>query len=99
FGLGWRSYDIASYLNEIGFWQMGPDAAKTFLDGYTSVRRLTKEETQTLPLMQMARHIASLSTAGANVNTWGSSIYLSDRVIDGTMNSIRDLNKNVTWPR
>lgn len=91
FGLGWRTYDIATYLNEIGFWEMGDTASAAFLEGYSSIRPLSRDEAQTIPLMRITRHLFSLYIPAANIDTWGSSIYFSDRLIDTTISSIRAL--------
>jgi Ser/Thr protein kinase RdoA (MazF antagonist) len=60
FGVGWRTYDLASYFNEIRFWQMGETATTDFLKGCNSFRPLSNDETQTLRLMCIARHIFTL---------------------------------------
>ena len=94
FGLGWRMYDVAAYLNEIAYWKMAQGAEAAFLQGYTAVRQISNEERLMLPWMQIARHFSSLHTAAAHVNTWGSTIYLSENVINAAVNSIRELAKS-----
>ena len=92
FGMGWRTYDIAAYLNEVAFWKMGEAATATFLDGYTGVRPLNMDDLQTIPLMRIARHFFSLHTAARHVNTWGSAVYLSDAVLESAISSLRELS-------
>ncbi len=87
-GYCWRAYDVATYLGEVRFWDASAAAADTFLDGYREVRALQEWELRVLPAFTAARHIHSLGTPAMNVNEWGSA-YLSDRMIDALLGSLR----------
>lgn len=76
-GLGWRVMDIASYLNEIEYWRMGPMEG-VFLEGYTSIRPLSEADMALLPLFRVATALHILHHAAAHVNIWSSAMYLAD---------------------
>jgi Ser/Thr protein kinase RdoA (MazF antagonist) len=88
-GYGWRMYDVATFVNEAAFWGMGEDAEKAFLEGYKRHRLITDEEKATISILGAARNIWVLGNAASHVNTWGSHIYLSNRVIEGELNILR----------
>lgn len=87
---GWRMYDVAMFLNEAAFWGMGDGAEKAFLAGYESLRPIPDAEKATIPLFGAIRTIWALGNAAAHINTWGSHLYLSNRVVDGMMQNLRD---------
>jgi Ser/Thr protein kinase RdoA (MazF antagonist) len=73
YGLGWRAYDIASYLLTI---RGSPDEqpfAEAFLSGYTAVRALATHEYELLPLFEAARAVLEIGTPALHVNLWGSA--------------------------
>lgn len=87
-GDGWRVYDVATYLWEVGFWQTPWEAARAFLDGYQAVRPLAGWEAEALPVFETARGIVALGTPALHADTWGSA-YLSDRLIERLLAGIR----------
>lgn len=98
-GLGWRTMDIATFLNEAAYWQMGTAAEDAFLAAYEAHRPLSTQERASLPVLGAARNIWALGNSAAHVNTWGSHIYFSDRVIAGELQRLRQhlaqLNPNI----
>jgi Ser/Thr protein kinase RdoA (MazF antagonist) len=87
-GYGWRTYDVATYLGEVRFWDAPVAVAKAFLAGYEEVRPLADWERSTLPFLEAARHVFSLGVPAMHVNEWGSS-YLSDQMIDALLGALR----------
>lgn len=69
-GLGWRVYDIASFLitlsgaNGVAFQQ-------AYLSGYSSVRRLDSLEYDILPLFKSIRHLVAIGIPVSNLCYWG----------------------------
>jgi Ser/Thr protein kinase RdoA (MazF antagonist) len=86
---GWRMYDVATFLNEIAYWSMGDEAENAFLTGYESVRPIPQNEKETIPLLGAARNIWEIGNAAKHVNTWGSHLYLSERVLEGILQNLR----------
>lgn len=76
-GLGWRGYDIASYLLTI---RGSPDEAafaEAFLTGYTELRSLSSYDYETLPLFEATRAMFEIGTPAQHVNHWGSAYLYS----------------------
>lgn len=88
-GYGWRMYDVASFLNEAAFWEMGSAAEEAFLEGYASVLPLSEADRAMIPVMGAVRSIWALGNAAAHVNTWGYTPYLTDQVINGLLQTLR----------
>jgi Ser/Thr protein kinase RdoA (MazF antagonist) len=77
YGMGWRAYDIASYLLTI---RGDPDErrfAEAFLSGYTAVRPLDAHERPLLPLFEAVRAILEIGTPALHVDVWGSAYLYS----------------------
>ena len=72
-GLGWRAYDIASYLLTIRGDPQEARLADAFLTGYTATRTLTPHEQASLPLFEAIRAIFEIGTPARNVDHWGSA--------------------------
>lgn len=87
---GWRVYDVASFLVEIAWWDMGDDVRDAFMSGYNVIRPLSQEELESLPAVQATRCLLSMGLAARHVNTWGR-IYFSDASIDKSLTLIRDV--------
>jgi Ser/Thr protein kinase RdoA (MazF antagonist) len=87
-GWSWRAYDIASFLAEIRFWNMGQAMNNVFVEGYESIRRLDTSEHETIPVFEAARNVHSFGTPAEHINEWGS-VYLSDRLIDSLLKSLQ----------
>jgi Ser/Thr protein kinase RdoA (MazF antagonist) len=83
-GYGWRSYDIATFLVEARYWNMGQKIEQAFLEGYQSVRQLSVIEYEMLPIMETARNILSLGIPASYINTWGR-VYFSPPIIEKTL--------------
>jgi Ser/Thr protein kinase RdoA (MazF antagonist) len=73
YGLGWRAYDLASYLLTIRGSQNEQPFAEAFLAGYTAVRPLPAHEHGLLPLFEAVRAILEIGTPALHVNLWGSA--------------------------
>ena len=71
-GIGWRAYDVASYLLTIRNTPMEADFAEAFLAGYTDVRALTPDEPKAMPLFEAVRAIFAIGTPAKYVDHWGS---------------------------
>lgn len=82
-GLGWRAYDIATFLSG-----ESTEAAQTFLAGYEEVRRVTREELNALPLFQIAQSIWLLGLRASYIDEWGE-IYFADSFIDRVLADIK----------
>lgn len=83
-GLGWRAYDVASYLAVAG-----TDVAKqAFIQGYQEARKLSDNELDSLPVFEAARHIFSLGVPALNVHYWGR-MSISDTMIDASLDSLK----------
>ncbi len=88
-GYGWRMYDVATFFNEARYWNMGDSAQAAFLEGYESIFPIPEEQKRTLPLLGAARSIWALGHAAAHVDTWGSDVYLSQKVIHGELQTLK----------
>jgi Ser/Thr protein kinase RdoA (MazF antagonist) len=73
YGLGWRAYDIASYLLTIRSDPNEQPFADAFLSGYTAVRPLAAQEYALLPLFEAVRAILEIGTPALHINLWGSA--------------------------
>jgi Ser/Thr protein kinase RdoA (MazF antagonist) len=71
-GIGWRAYDVASYLLTIRNTPMEADFAEAFLAGYTEIRTLTPDEHKAMPLFEAIRAIFAIGTPAKYVDHWGS---------------------------
>ena len=72
-GLGWRAYDVASYLAVI---RGQPDEAvleEAFISGYEQIRPIASMEREVLPVFEAVRHIFSIGVPAMNVDHWGSA--------------------------
>jgi Ser/Thr protein kinase RdoA (MazF antagonist) len=85
---GWQMFDVASFLVEVAYWNMGDDVRAAFLRGYESRRRLSEIERALLPAFQAMRGIISLGTPARFINTWGRG-YFADPIIDKQLQLIR----------
>lgn len=72
-GLGWRMYDIASYLIVIRGLADELALEQAFLNGYQEVRPLTEIEQEMMPVFEAIRAIFSIGVPAMNVNQWGSA--------------------------
>jgi Ser/Thr protein kinase RdoA (MazF antagonist) len=77
YGLGWRAYDIASYLLTIRGDPNEQRFAEAFLSGYCEVRTLAAHEYLLLPLFEAVRAILEIGTPANHVNHWGSAYLYS----------------------
>ena len=80
-GLGWRVYDIASYLIVIRGLPDELESERAFLEGYKEVRPLTEIEQEVIPVFEAIRAIFSIGIPAMNVYHWGSAYlhaYLDD---------------------
>jgi Ser/Thr protein kinase RdoA (MazF antagonist) len=73
YGLGWRAYDIASYLLTIRGDPNEQPFAEAFLAGYSAVRTLGAHEYAQLPLFEAVRAMLEIGTPARNVDVWGSA--------------------------
>jgi len=73
YGLGWRTYDLASYLLTIRGTPNEQPFAEAFLAGYTAVRPLPAHEYRLLPLFEAVRGMLEIGTPALHVNLWGSA--------------------------
>jgi Ser/Thr protein kinase RdoA (MazF antagonist) len=71
YGLGWRAYDIASYLLTIRGDPNEQVFAEGFLSGYTFIRPVAAHEYPLLPLFEAVRAIFEIGTPALNVDHWG----------------------------
>lgn len=78
---GLQRYDVASFLVEIAYWNMGDAVRAAFLNGYQSQHPLTQQERATLPVLQALRGLISLGTPARFINSWGR-VYFADAIID-----------------
>jgi len=88
YGLGWRAYDLASYLAELRYWRAADGTARVFLDEYQRIRPLANWELATLPALEAARTIFTLGIPAQHVDVWGSA-YLTDRMVDTMLEGVR----------
>ncbi|MBU0491151.1 MAG: phosphotransferase [Chloroflexi bacterium] len=72
-GLGWRVYDVASYLFVVQGLPNQDESERAFLEGYQEIRSLTKCEQEILPLFEAVRAIFDIGVKAANVYHWGSA--------------------------
>jgi Ser/Thr protein kinase RdoA (MazF antagonist) len=73
YGLGWRTYDFASYLLTIRGSPSEQAFAEAFLSGYSAIRPLAAQEYALLPLFEAVRAILQIGTPALHVNLWGSA--------------------------
>jgi Ser/Thr protein kinase RdoA (MazF antagonist) len=70
-GLGWRAYDVASYLFAIRGTVEEPVYRQAFLAGYTQQRPLSRIERETLPMFEAIRALFDIGIPAQYVDTWG----------------------------
>lgn len=70
-GMGWRAFDIASYLLTIRKTPREREFEQAFLRGYTQVRSLAESEQAMIPVFEAVRAIFSIGVPAMNVNHWG----------------------------
>ncbi|HSH79081.1 MAG TPA: phosphotransferase [Herpetosiphonaceae bacterium] len=92
-GLGWRVYDVASYLLTIRGDPQEDRLADAFLAGYTSTRPLMPQEYARLPLFEAIRAIFEIGTPAHNVDHWGSAYLYAffDRSLERLKRSMQQL--------
>jgi Ser/Thr protein kinase RdoA (MazF antagonist) len=71
-GIGWRAYDVASYLLTIRNTSREDEFAEAFLAGYTDIRALSPEEHVAMPLFEAVRAVFAIGTPAKYVDHWGS---------------------------
>jgi Ser/Thr protein kinase RdoA (MazF antagonist) len=71
-GIGWRAYDVASYLLTIRNTPTEAEFAEAFLAGYTDIRTLTPDEREAMPLFEAVRATFAIGTPAKYVDHWGS---------------------------
>jgi Ser/Thr protein kinase RdoA (MazF antagonist) len=93
YGLGWRAYDVASYLLTIRGDPNEQPFAEAFLSGYAAVRPLAAHEYGLLPLFEAARAILEIGTPALHVNLWGSAYFESffDQSLERLKRSMQQL--------
>jgi Ser/Thr protein kinase RdoA (MazF antagonist) len=72
-GLGWRAYDVATYLLVTKGLPDQDAQQQAFLKGYQEIRSLTEFEQEALPLFEAVRAIFDIGVKAANVYHWGSA--------------------------
>ena len=82
-GLGWRAYDIASYLFAICGTRDEVRLRAAFLDGYTRMRPLSLMEQELLPLFEAVRAVFDIGIPASAVNSWGRASV--DAFLDGSL--------------
>jgi len=93
YGLGWRAYDIASYLLAVRGDPNEQRLAEAFLSGYTAVRTLASHEYLLLPLFEAVRAILEIGTPAEHINHWGSAYLYSffDQSLERLEHSMQQL--------
>lgn len=87
---GWRVYDVASFLVEIEWWNMGNDVRDAFLSGYSALHPMSQPEIDSLPALQAIRCVLMLGLAARHINTWGRAGF-SQASIDISLAIIRNV--------
>jgi Ser/Thr protein kinase RdoA (MazF antagonist) len=87
-GEGHRIYDLAAFQAEANFRGAPEVLTEKFIEGYQSLRKLSRDERQALPIYRAARVIWSLGLYATNVNEWGS-YRITDNFIDRQFDDIR----------
>ena len=87
-GEGHRVYDLAAFYAEANFRGAPEVLTEKFLAGYESIRPLSRDERQALPMYRAARVIWSLGLYATNINEWGS-YRITDNFIDRQLDDIR----------
>jgi Ser/Thr protein kinase RdoA (MazF antagonist) len=75
-GPGWRVHDIAAFFNDVS-----DESARTFGEGYTSVRAVTQEEREAIVPLQAAHLLWVLAMRMRHLNEWGSWLFSEAQVI------------------
>lgn len=88
-GVGWRIFDVATYLWASRAQQTAETATRAFLAGYGDVRPLADWELGALPLFMAVRGLFRLGNWGPRVDEWGTST-LPDDLIERQVVAIRD---------
>lgn len=78
-------YDVASFLVEADYWDMGHVIEDSFIRGYQS------HDQQIIRLLKVVRCIEALGIPAANINTWGLT-YFSDSIINRQIELIKRYN-------
>jgi Ser/Thr protein kinase RdoA (MazF antagonist) len=93
YGLGWRAYDIASYVLTIRGDPNEQHFAKAFIAGYSAVRTLPEHEYTLLPLFEAIRAILEIGTPAQHVDHWGSAYLYSffDQSLERLKRSMQQL--------
>ncbi len=82
-GLGWRAYDIASYLFAICGTQDEVRLRTAFLDGYMRIRPLSQMEQELLPVFAAVRAVFDIGVPASAINSWGRANI--DAFLDGSL--------------
>jgi Ser/Thr protein kinase RdoA (MazF antagonist) len=85
-GLGWRAYDIASYLFAIRGTRDEVSLRAAFLAGYTSIRALSQMEQGLLPLFEAIRAVFDIGIPASAINSWGRANI--DAFLDGSLEQL-----------
>lgn len=93
-GIGLRAFDVATYLNELRFWEAAPELAGIFVEAYQEVRPLAAWELAALPALEAARTIFALGIPARHVNEWGNA-YLSERMVATMLNQIQQSMRQI----
>jgi len=72
-GVGWRGYDVASYLLTIRNTPNEAAFADAFVAGYNAIRTLAPAEHEALPLFEAVRAIFEIGTPAKYIDHWGSA--------------------------
>lgn len=86
-GLGWRAYDIASYLDDGDAGASSPAVAQSFVEGYREIQVPAAWEIEAVPLFLAARVLFRLGNWGPRVEEWGRDA-LTDGVIDSRLTAL-----------
>jgi Ser/Thr protein kinase RdoA (MazF antagonist) len=74
-GLGWRAYDVASFLLTIRDTPQEKDFQRAFLEGYEQIRPLAADESKTLALFEAIRAMISIGIPAMNIEHWGRQYF------------------------
>lgn len=94
-GLGWRAFDVATFLRDAETQAGSETTGGAFLAGYQDVRPLAAWERSALPIFMAARGFYSLSNWRWRVEEWGTSA-LPPGLLSRLVSAIRSDTARIT---
>ena len=91
-GYGWRAFDIGKFINTAIAWKLDNKIISSFLDGYQTIRQLSKIELSAIPLFAKIAHIWVMGISASVVGDVLAYGWFTDDWLDSKLELFKQLS-------